>query len=168
MARQSVSGWMQASNDFDACWLISFRLLLSIVITIAITVTSAPSPPPQPPLGSSLQSPLASTVPQTSQLWLASPADMVGEKRKRSSAAHARSHSAVKRQSTTPAPPPTPPPTRPEIPTSFSKEEALPVLPERQPDNLPLKEYKSVAERFAHASSAVSQCFAEANYYRLQ
>jgi len=73
----------------------------------------------------------------------------MGEKRKRLSGVHARA-STAKRQSTTPAPQPTPPTTaaEPETPTSFTRDGALPVLPACQPDNLSLKEYKSVAERY--------------------
>lgn len=76
----------------------------------------------------------------------------MGEKRKRPSTAHARSQSTTKRLSITPAPAPPavvtpPPPPEPAFPTSFDRDGPLPVLTECQPDDLPLKDFKSVAER---------------------
>lgn len=137
LARHAVSG--------GQCWLISTRL------SSPSSFTSPPSPLPSAYCESFLLHapyPPHTQPPSQRQPWQVRSADMVGEKRKRSSTVHVRSHSAVKRQSTTPAPIPTPPPPEPEVPTSFSRDEPLPVLPERQPDDLPLREYKSVAERF--------------------
>ncbi|KAI5804509.1 hypothetical protein EDC01DRAFT_643737 [Geopyxis carbonaria] len=77
------------------------------------------------------------------------------EKRKRSSATtHVRASSAAS-QSTTPVPQSTPPVTvaQPEIPTSFVKDGPLPVISARQPDDLSLKDFKSVAESKVLAES---------------
>ena len=90
------------------------------------------------------------------------PPPEMAEKRKRSSTVHSRappassscSSSTPKRQSITPAPqlpppPPPPPSTQPDAPTSFARDGPLPVLPLCQPNDLQLKDFRSVAERFA-------------------
>jgi hypothetical protein len=79
----------------------------------------------------------------------------MGEKRKRSSTANARAaaSAASKRQSNTPALQPTPETSEPEVPITFARDRPLPVFPKPQVDDLSLREYKSVAERYADPRS---------------
>lgn len=65
-----------------------------------------------------------------------------------------RESTQAKRRSTSPAGATATPevPVRsltPDVPTSFARDGPLPVLPKRQLDGLILKDYKTVAERFA-------------------
>ncbi|TGZ82216.1 hypothetical protein EX30DRAFT_363300 [Ascodesmis nigricans] len=88
------------------------------------------------------------------------------EKRKRPTVSTSdRRSSTTKRQSSVSTPAPTSEPPRPpspfsHIPTSISRDEPLPVLPERQPEDLQLKDFKSVAEsKVLSESLARSQRF---------
>ncbi|KAL7269155.1 hypothetical protein RUND412_008194 [Rhizina undulata] len=78
----------------------------------------------------------------------------MGEKRKRPSSA--RESSQLKRSSTTPTEAASPPRKQSislEVPTTFARDGPLPVLPERQPQKLSSKDYKSVAESKVMAES---------------
>ncbi|CUS09828.1 unnamed protein product [Tuber aestivum] len=81
----------------------------------------------------------------------------MGEKRKRTVAVR-ESHPS-KHHSATPAAAETPTPEEqtsiPEVPTSFTKDGPLPVIPQRQPDGLLLSDYKSVAESKVMAESLI-------------
>jgi len=74
----------------------------------------------------------------------------MGAKRKRTIAVR-ESHPSKHRSATPAAETPTPEEQTsvPEVPTSFTKDGPLPVIPQRQSDGLLLSDYKSVAERFA-------------------
>jgi hypothetical protein len=78
----------------------------------------------------------------------------MGEKRKRSTTVQVRNHTP-KRQS------PTPHPQHeknlePEIPTFFTRDGPLPVTSNPQPEDLPLRDFKSVAERYASTFTILS------------
>ncbi|PWW76705.1 hypothetical protein C7212DRAFT_279490 [Tuber magnatum] len=81
----------------------------------------------------------------------------MGEKRKRTVAVR-ESHPS-KHHSATPAAAETPTPeeqtSTPEVPTSFTRDGPLPVIPHRQPDGLLLSDHKSVAESKVMAESLI-------------
>ncbi|RPA92573.1 hypothetical protein L873DRAFT_1847707 [Choiromyces venosus 120613-1] len=80
----------------------------------------------------------------------------MGEKRKRTVAVR-ESHPSKHRSVTPTVESSTPEeqPSTPEVPTSFTKDGPLPVIPQRQSDGLPLSDYKSVAESKVMAESLI-------------